>query len=100
MSQWPRKGKLLASKLSVKYDVLHRIEAANWIPINHTSTIAIGLGKFIYIVGTKTKFDFVSYVFEQTLKHASIFVVKNAYCFSLSNLCNNSELAPLDLDQF
>lgn len=82
MSQWLRKGKTSASKLSVKYVVLHRIRVANWIPINHTSTIATGLGKFIYIVGTKTKFDFRSYVFEQTLKHASTFAVKMPIAFS------------------
>ncbi|XP_050897938.1 uncharacterized protein LOC127104835 [Lathyrus oleraceus] len=69
VSQWLRKGKLSASKLSVKYVVLHRTGTTNWVPTNHTSTIATGLGKFIYIVGTKTKFDFGSYVFEKTLKH-------------------------------
>lgn len=81
MSQWPRKGKPSASKLSVKYGVLHRIGAANWIPTNHTSTIATGLGKFICIVGTKTKFDFGSYVFEKTPKRASAFAVKMLITF-------------------
>lgn len=76
MSQWPRKGKLSASKLSVKHVVLLRIGAANWVPTSHTSTIATSLGKLVYIVGTKVKFDFGSYVFEQTLKHASTFAVK------------------------
>ncbi|XP_050915281.1 uncharacterized protein LOC127130287 [Lathyrus oleraceus] len=76
VSQWLRKGKLSGSKLSVKYVVLHRIGATNQVPTNHTSTIATGLGKFIYIVGTKTKFDFGSYIFGQTLKHASTFAVK------------------------
>jgi len=40
------------------------------VPTNHTFTIAIALGKFIYIVGKKTDFDFGSYIFEQTMKHA------------------------------
>jgi len=44
---------MLSSNLSVKYALLHRIEAANWVPTNHTSTIPTGLGKFIFIVGTK-----------------------------------------------
>lgn len=65
----------------MKYDALHRIEATNWIPTNNTSTIATSLDKFIYIVGTQTKFDFGSYVFEQTLKHASTFVVKMPIVF-------------------
>lgn len=63
VTEWPRKGKLYASALSVKYDVLHKIGAANWVPTNHTSNIATGLGKFIYIVGARSKFDFGSYVF-------------------------------------
>ncbi|XP_050888880.1 uncharacterized protein LOC127094052 [Lathyrus oleraceus] len=81
VSQWPRKGKPSACKLSVKYVVLHRIGASNWIPTNHTITIATGLGKSIYIVGTKTKFYFKSHVFEQTLKHASTFDVKMPISF-------------------
>ncbi|XP_050908142.1 uncharacterized protein LOC127121740 [Lathyrus oleraceus] len=82
VSQWPRKGKPSTSKLSVKYVMLHRIGASNWIPTNHTSTIATGLGKFTYIVGTKTMFDFGSYVFEKTLKHTSTFVVKMPSVFT------------------
>ncbi|XP_050875031.1 uncharacterized protein LOC127078633 [Lathyrus oleraceus] len=61
---WPNKGKLSADKLSVKYAILHRIGTANWVPNNHTSTISIGLGKFIYVVGTKKEFDFGKYIFE------------------------------------
>ena len=60
VKKWPIKGKLSAGKLSVKYVVLHRVGAANWVSTNHTSTIATGLGKFIYIVGTKAMFDFGS----------------------------------------
>ncbi|XP_050896985.1 uncharacterized protein LOC127103790 [Lathyrus oleraceus] len=40
-----------------------------------------GLGKFIYIIGTKTKFDFGSYVFEQTMKHANSFAMKMLIAF-------------------
>ncbi|XP_050878481.1 uncharacterized protein LOC127082288 [Lathyrus oleraceus] len=38
--KWPLKGKLVASKLSVKYAMLHKIGAANWVPTNHKSTVA------------------------------------------------------------
>lgn len=65
----------------MKYDVLHSIGAGNWDPTNHTSTIDTCLGKFIYIVGNKTKFYFGSYVFEQTMKHASTFAVKMPIVF-------------------
>jgi hypothetical protein len=79
-------GKLLSSKLNVKYVVLHRIGAANWVPTNHTLTIATSLGKFIYIVENKRKFDFGSYVFEQTMKHAQSYAVKMPIVF-ISLIC-------------
>ncbi|XP_050909135.1 uncharacterized protein LOC127122905 [Lathyrus oleraceus] len=79
--KWPLKGKLVASKLSVKYAMLHKIGAANWVPTNHKSTVAVMLGKFIYVVGTKAKFDYGSYIFDQTLKHAGSFSVKGPIAF-------------------
>jgi hypothetical protein len=81
VSQWPVKGKLSSSNLGVKYVVHHRIGVANWVPTNHTSTIATGLGKFIYFVGTKKKFYFGSFVFDQTMKHAQSFAVKLPIAF-------------------
>ncbi|XP_050916065.1 uncharacterized protein LOC127131174 [Lathyrus oleraceus] len=38
--KWPLKGKFVASKLSVKYAMLHKIGAANWVPTNYKSTVA------------------------------------------------------------
>ncbi|XP_058733077.1 uncharacterized protein LOC131604665 [Vicia villosa] len=58
VKNWPLKGKLSASKLSMKYAMLHKIGAANWVPTNHKSTIATVLGRFIYVVGTTAKFDY------------------------------------------
>ncbi|XP_050891247.1 uncharacterized protein LOC127096738 [Lathyrus oleraceus] len=43
VKEWPRKGKLSASALSVKYVVLHKIGVTNWVPTNHNSNIATGL---------------------------------------------------------
>ncbi|XP_050908125.1 uncharacterized protein LOC127121722 [Lathyrus oleraceus] len=57
------------------------IGAANWVPTNHKSTVAVMLGKFIYAVGTKAKFDYGSYIFYQTLKHAGSFSVKGPIAF-------------------
>ncbi|XP_050919790.1 uncharacterized protein LOC127137364 [Lathyrus oleraceus] len=79
--KWPLNGKLVASKLSVKYAMLHKIGAANWVPTNHKSTVAVMLGKFIYAVGTKANFDYGSYIFDQTLKHAGSFSVKGPIAF-------------------
>ncbi|XP_050908498.1 uncharacterized protein LOC127122157 [Lathyrus oleraceus] len=81
VKEWPRKGKLSASDLSAKYDVLHRIEAANWVSTNHTYNISTGLGKFIYIVETKSSFDFGSYIFDQTMKRVAYFAVKMSIAF-------------------
>lgn len=56
----------------------------NWsckLGSNHTSNIAIGLGKLIYIVGTNSNFDFGSYVFDQTMKHATSYAVKMPIAF-------------------
>ncbi|XP_050916169.1 uncharacterized protein LOC127131282 [Lathyrus oleraceus] len=79
--KWPLKGKLVASKLSVKYAMLHKIGAAKWVPTNHKSTVAVMLGKFIYVVGTKSKFDYGTYIFNQTMKHAGSFCVKGPIAF-------------------
>ncbi|KAL5141697.1 hypothetical protein HKD37_09G024993 [Glycine soja] len=81
VQHWPKKGKLSAGKLSVKYAILHRIGAANWVPTNHTSTVATGLGKFLYAVGTKSKFNFGNYIFDQTVKHSESFAVKLPIAF-------------------
>ncbi|XP_050914795.1 uncharacterized protein LOC127129701 [Lathyrus oleraceus] len=79
--KWPLKGKLVASKLSGKYAMLHKIGVANWVPTNHKSTVAVMLGKFIYVVGTKANFDYGSYIFDQTMKHAGSFSVKGPIAF-------------------
>ncbi|XP_058783835.1 uncharacterized protein LOC131658569 [Vicia villosa] len=81
VKSWPLKGKLSASKLSMKYAMLHKIGAANWVPTNHKSTIATILGRFIYVVGTKSKFNYGSYIFEKTMKHAGSFSVKGPKAF-------------------
>lgn len=81
LRHWTNKGKLSAGKLSVKYAILHRIDTTNWVATNHTSTISTGLGKFIYVVGTKRAFDFGKYIFEQVLKQALSTAVKMPICF-------------------
>ncbi|XP_050888924.1 uncharacterized protein LOC127094099 [Lathyrus oleraceus] len=73
---WPVKKHLPTGKLNVKYAILHKIGAANWVPTNHISTIANTLGRFIFVVGTKVKFDYGRFMFEQIIKHASTNAVK------------------------
>ncbi|XP_058782952.1 uncharacterized protein LOC131657586 [Vicia villosa] len=81
VKKWPIKSKLSASSLNVRYALLHKIGAANWVPTNHTSTIAVGLGRFIYAVGTKTKFDYGTYIFDQTMRHVGTSVTKLPIAF-------------------
>ncbi|MCI62073.1 envelope-like protein, partial [Trifolium medium] len=40
IKQWPKKGKVSASKLSVKYAILNIIGAVNWVPTTHTADVA------------------------------------------------------------
>ncbi|XP_058732717.1 uncharacterized protein LOC131604283 [Vicia villosa] len=81
VKKWPIKSKLSASSLNVRYALLHKIGAANWVPTNHTSTIAVGLGRFIYAVGTKTKFDYGTYIFDQIMKHVGTSATKMPIAF-------------------
>ncbi|XP_050877204.1 uncharacterized protein LOC127080964 [Lathyrus oleraceus] len=78
---WPIKKHLPAGKLTVKYAILHKIGAANWVPTNHISTIANTLGRFIFVVGTKVNFDYGRVMFEQIIKHASTNSVKLPIAF-------------------
>ena len=67
VTQWPKKNKLSVSNIREKYVGTNMIGVVNWVPTNHTSSIATRLVKFLYIVGTKSKFDFGTYIFEQTI---------------------------------
>ncbi|XP_050890925.1 uncharacterized protein LOC127096393 [Lathyrus oleraceus] len=78
---WPVKKHLPAEKLTVKYAILHKIGAPNWVPTNHISTIANTLGRFIFAVGTKVKFDYGRFMFEQIIKHATTNAVKLPIAF-------------------
>ncbi|XP_058762460.1 uncharacterized protein LOC131635830 [Vicia villosa] len=81
VKEWPRKDKLSASYVSVKYAILQKIGAANWVTTNHTPSIAIGLGNFIYIVKNKTSYDFGTYIFDQIMKQDIFYSVKMPIVF-------------------
>jgi hypothetical protein len=66
---WPKKGKIPAVMLSVKYIILNRIGAANWVPTTHSSDIATNMVKLIYSIGTKTKMNIGAFIFELTLRN-------------------------------
>ncbi|XP_058746375.1 uncharacterized protein LOC131619279 [Vicia villosa] len=81
VAAWPMRGKLSAGQLNLKYAILHKIGAVNWVPTNHTSTVVVGLGKFLYDVGTKTNFDYGTYIFDQTVRHAATNATKMPIAF-------------------
>ncbi|KAK2443855.1 hypothetical protein QL285_014924 [Trifolium repens] len=78
---WPLKGKVPSVMLSVKYAILNRIGAVNWVPTSHTSTIATGLAKFIYAIGTSANVDFGSLIFDQIIEHGKSWAIKLAISF-------------------
>ncbi|KAK2404716.1 hypothetical protein QL285_054026 [Trifolium repens] len=78
---WPLKGKVPSVMLSVKYAILNRIGAVNWVPTSHTSTIATGLAKFIYAIGTGANVDFGSLIFDQIIEHGKSWAIKLAVSF-------------------
>ncbi|CAJ2668306.1 unnamed protein product [Trifolium pratense] len=84
---WPSKAKLAATSLSPFYAILNRIAAHNWVPTTHSGDVARGLGKFIYVVGTKAKFDYGSYFFQETLSHALTYAVEKPVALP-TLLCN------------
>ncbi|KAK2445677.1 bromodomain-containing protein [Trifolium repens] len=78
---WPLKGKVPSVMLSVKYAILNRIGAVNWVPTSHTSTIATGLAKFIYAIGTGANIDYGSLIFDQIVEHGKSWAIKLAVSF-------------------
>ncbi|XP_050908727.1 uncharacterized protein LOC127122431 [Lathyrus oleraceus] len=81
VKEWPSKNHLPSRKLTVKYAILHKIGSANWVPTNHISAISNTLGIFIFVVGTKLKFDYGRFMSEQIVKHASTNAVKLPIAF-------------------
>ncbi|KAK2361487.1 hypothetical protein QL285_086629 [Trifolium repens] len=67
--------------LSVKYAILNRIGAINWVPTTHSSTIATSLAKFIYAIGTGADADFGSLIFDQIVEHGKSWAVKLLIAF-------------------
>jgi hypothetical protein len=78
---WPKKGTIPAAMLTVKYAILNRIGAANWVPTTHASDVATNMEKLIYSIGTQTKMNMGTFIFEQTLRHGRSEAVKLPIAF-------------------
>ncbi|CAJ2633262.1 unnamed protein product [Trifolium pratense] len=81
LKQWPSQIKLSASQLSPLYAILNKIVVVNWVPTTHSSNVAKELGRFIYAVGTKARFDYGAYFFDATLEHAVSFALQLPIAF-------------------
>jgi hypothetical protein len=79
---WPKKGTIPAVMLSVKYAILKWIGAANWVPTTHSSDVATNMAKLMYSIGTQTKINIGTFIFEQTLRHGISEAVKLPIVFS------------------
>ncbi|CAJ2657157.1 unnamed protein product [Trifolium pratense] len=90
---WPKNKLIPTSKLNVKYAILNRIGSTNWVPTKHATNVATGLGRFIYVVGTKVDYDYGSFIFDQTVKHIRSTAVKMPIAFP-------SLLSRIILDQY
>lgn len=53
----------ISSRLSVKYGILNKIGASNWVLTNHSSSETSALAKLIFLIGTKVELDFGDYVY-------------------------------------
>ncbi|KAK2394929.1 hypothetical protein QL285_056706 [Trifolium repens] len=78
---WPLKGKVPSAMLSVKYAILNRIGAINWVPTTHSSTIATSLAKFVYAIGTGADVDYGSLIFDQIVEHGKSWAMKLVISF-------------------
>ncbi|XP_045791567.1 eukaryotic translation initiation factor 5B-like [Trifolium pratense] len=83
---WPKNKLIPTSKLIVKYAILNRIGSTNWVSTKHATNVATGLGRFIYVVGTKVDYNYGTYIFDQTVKHIRSTAVKMPIAFP-SLLC-------------
>lgn len=61
---YPSKGLLPTSSLSVKYAMLNRIGVSKWAPIDHNLGITTYLARLIYKIGTRTAFYLGEYAFD------------------------------------
>ncbi|KAK2368216.1 hypothetical protein QL285_081425 [Trifolium repens] len=78
---WPLKGKVPSAMLSVKFAILNRIGAINWVPTTHSSTIATSLAKFVYAIGTGADVDYGSLIFDQIVEHGKSWAMKLVISF-------------------
>lgn len=85
---FPSKGLLVTSNLSVKYCILYKIGVVNWAPSSYRSGITPSLVRLLYHVSISVAFDLGEYAFEKVVKHDKSYVVKILIRFS-SLICGS-----------
>ncbi|GAA0150188.1 hypothetical protein LIER_09182 [Lithospermum erythrorhizon] len=58
VDNWPTKGQIPSSKLSVKYIVLHKVRVVNWVPTTHTTSVSKPMARVLYMIGIGASFNF------------------------------------------
>ncbi|KAH6766759.1 hypothetical protein C2S52_017742 [Perilla frutescens var. hirtella] len=67
---WPSGRALLASDLSVKYSILHKVVVRNWLPSTHDSTVGKSMALLLFTIGTRSEFNLGLLIFENIIAHA------------------------------
>lgn len=69
MSSWVGSS-LPGAKLSIKYDILFKIDVHNWLPSTHHSTLSKTMATLLYRIGTGIPINFGTMVFHFLEDHA------------------------------
>lgn len=73
---WGKSGQLPCSDLSVKYALLHKIRAENWCPLSQKLELSTSLASLLFQIGTKSKFNYGVFIFNQMTRHIGLQGVK------------------------
>ncbi len=72
----------LTHTLSISH-LLHSLShvSKSLSPTTHSNSVASGLAKLIYAIGTRSKFDYGTYIFDETVMHGKSHAVKMPIAF-------------------
>ncbi|GAA0156369.1 hypothetical protein LIER_13883 [Lithospermum erythrorhizon] len=70
--EWPTKGQLQASVLSLRYAVIHKVEIANLEPTSNNTNVSETVGRMLYVMGTEQELNFCRVIFNQIVDHSRI----------------------------
>ena len=83
MVSWPNDSKFPASSLRLKYYVLYKIAANNWLPFSHTTSVFKEMASLLYAIGRRIPFDLGHIIFT----HIETFAGSKATTINLPYPC-------------